>query len=165
MISIEQPGESKQGNPIQNVVISDQTASARLTLWGTYINSMEMGKSYSLSQARLREYLGDRFLCTTRDGSTKIEHTQDIPDAVTEEPATPVNSSPWKNVKVVSLPDFQSYPACLKCNSKIQFDDPDEPATCTKCGNMQCEENSATCYIAKLTLQNPDGKKNRPSCF
>lgn len=86
VLRVKQPGQSTHRDPVQNIVIANQTASAHLTLWGTYINKMELGKSYSLSQARLKEYLGDRFLCTTRDG-TKIDLIANFDEVVTEEPA------------------------------------------------------------------------------
>ena len=73
----------------QDLVIAGQSGSARLTLWQEEIGTMQAGCSYTAYGAMVREFHGQRFLSTSKQG-TCIKKAAPLENVMEEEIVVPV---------------------------------------------------------------------------
>ena len=71
VIQLEEATKAANGKNIQNILIADRTATARVTLWEEDINKLVTNKSYQFKQLVLKEFRGERQLSSIKD-RTKI---------------------------------------------------------------------------------------------
>ena len=158
-LRLEDIEEVPGGKKVQNIIIADKTATARLSVWEGEIGKIEAGKSYELTALVVREFHGRKFLSTSKDKSNIIP-TEDIIDVTDEAPndnsetsmATPSYS--WvHNVKVIGVMTLDKYQCCINCSTKLTTDteDPDL-GQCSKCQMTQCLDSSSNGLMAKLML-------------
>ena len=63
----------------QEIIIADNSALSKISLWEENIGKLEAGKSYKLENFMVREYASEKFLSMGREGS-RIEAIADIGD-------------------------------------------------------------------------------------
>ena len=56
----------------QDITISDSTAAAKLTLWQTKINSLEVGQCYEFKSFTVQSYRGDKHLSWPKEGAEAV---------------------------------------------------------------------------------------------
>ena len=69
-----------KGYRIQEIKIKDDSGTNKLTVWDSEIEKMKIGKRYKISRVCVKEYDGEKFLSTTKEGSDihLIEDTEDV---------------------------------------------------------------------------------------
>jgi len=72
----------------QDLVIADQSGSARLTLWQGEIGTMQAGCSYTVRGAMVREFRRQRILSTSKQG-TCIKKAAPLENVMEEEIVVP----------------------------------------------------------------------------
>jgi hypothetical protein len=101
IIEVSSPQVVNGGKRKQEVVLSDETGTATLTLWETDIDKVELSKSYTLTKLVVRIFRDSHFMSLPITGGT-ITDIKDISDV---SPGTPiphstalkyVESSSWK---------------------------------------------------------------------
>jgi len=140
----------------QDLVVGDDSGSIRLTLWESEIGKMEVGCSYKLSDVMVREFRGQKFLSTSKKGTTiqKVEPLECVVEGNITLPSTPKFESA-KNVKVMGVSSLMTYSSCLKCRGKVTFDD--DVGECSKCGLVQCGESGKESSMGVLILSSAEG--------
>ena len=142
----------------QDLVVADNTGSARFTIWQDEIGTMTKNNSYHVRYAVVREFRGQRFFSTSKKGTT-IQKAEDLGDVIKGEVEMPglkgVKSA--KNVQVLLVSSFTSYHGCYKCRSKLEFED--GVGECTKCSAVQSEDAAKLCYMAVMTIDAKESGK------
>lgn len=141
----------------QDLIVGDQSGSARLTLWQSEIGTMQAGCSYTVSGVMVRKYRRQRFLSTSKQG-TSINKATPLENVMEKEIVVPDagNDKTVNNVHVVGVSILGSYLGCFKCRSKIIFDT-DGLGECSKCNLFQAQGTAKQCTVAVLTVDLGDG--------
>ena len=158
-VRIEDVEEVPGGKKIQNIVIADNTATARLSVWEGEIGKIQAGKSYELNGMVVREFRGRKFLSTSKDKSDIIavddigEITEETEDDDSATNMTHPSYSWIRNVLVVGVMNLDKYICCINCNTKL-VPDAEEPdlGHCSKCQMIQCLDSGSKGIMAKLML-------------
>ena len=126
--------EVKAGLVKQDVTLSDKTDTARLTLWAKDIGKVELNKTYDIQNLSVQEFAGNKYLVTTRFGST-FESCSDMDDAVNLNLETG-DSHHLANAEVAAVSQMEITQICFNCNSNVKIID-DHIGSCTKCSSTQ----------------------------
>ena len=167
----EEIEEVPGGKKIQNIIIADKTATARLTVWEAEIGKIEAGKSYDLTGLVVREFRGRKFLSTSKDKSNIVD-AEDIGEVADEtagdnSPTNMTNPSySWvHNIRVIGVMNLDKYNCCINCSTKLVPDAEDlDLGHCSKCQMVQCLESANKGLMAKLMLAS-GGDKHTLSAF
>ena len=122
----------------QDVIVADETGTARVCLWEDDINKLVENSSYRLQNFTVSEYQSTKYLSVAREG-TEIVSIADIgivSEAVRDEhECTTIN-----NVQVIGVPLLDKYRACLQCKARV------EPLTppLGKCTKADCQRRLDT---------------------
>lgn len=82
--AVEEKCQVPDGRWKQDIKISDECGSGRLTVWQDEIGKMDVGKSYRLSDVMVREFRGQKFLSTLKEKS-EIEEIDDIGEIASDD--------------------------------------------------------------------------------
>ena len=68
------------GKKKQDIIIADTSGTLKVTVWEGYVDSLEVGSSYSLTNFVVREYAGSKYLSMLREGaqSTMIDSIRSV---------------------------------------------------------------------------------------
>ena len=72
VVSIFDVKTLEDGRRLQNVVIADQSGSATLTLWESWVGSVFAGNSYKFTNLRMKEYNNEKSLFTPKQTDVAI---------------------------------------------------------------------------------------------
>ena len=132
----------------QDVTISDNTGSTRLTLWQTDIDKLEVGTSYKLKNLILKSFDGSRYLCPKSDWSFEtcgdVNAIKDIEDDKKEIVGASITGLSI-TVRV----------SCLSCKSTLEKIDEataGKLGKCTKCYIIQKIDKCPSLTTAKLLI-------------
>ena len=98
---IEFVGSGKQK---QDVVIGDATGSTVLTLWEEDTHKLEVEKSYDFGRLLVQQFKGNNYLSFSKTATALP--TDDIEDAIDEEPQEPAGYTTMENVEIVYVSDL-----------------------------------------------------------
>ena len=79
VIRVDDPMKIPGGLRKQDTMVGDKSGTIRFIVWESEIGHVETGCSYKLAEVMVRDYRGNKFLSTSREGST-IEQIEDIGD-------------------------------------------------------------------------------------
>jgi hypothetical protein len=146
----------------QDIIIADDTANAKLTVWEEHVDTFEVSKCYSLRNITVREYASNKYLSLPKEGFTitTIDDIGSVDDDCTNQPEQQLLQLP--SAMIIGVPQLDSYKSCLVCKARVEPDapEPDKPllGRCTKCGMMQRFNACAEQLTAKLlVMQEYDG--------
>ena len=144
----------EDGRRLQNVVIADQSGSATLTLWESWVGSVFAGNSYKFTNLRMKEYNNKKSLFTPKQTDVPI-----IPIAPLENVAIPPANS-IVNAKVVAVSNLSSSTICIVCKGKvtpINSSDSTEIGHCSKCESTVLLGTCKQDIEATLTILGEEG--------
>ena len=116
VIQLEEATKAANGKNIQNILIADRTATARVTLWEEDINKLVTNKSYQFKQLVLKEFRGERQLSSIKDHTKIAQIDHDLDEIARNEVQLPVNTI--KEAQIVGVFSIEHFSVCLKCNGK-----------------------------------------------
>ena len=118
---VEEPVKivTKDGKTLtkQDVHIADATGSTRVVLWESKVSSLEVEKSYSLTNVTVKQYLGEKFLSLGKS-STKSP-VEDIGEVLEDAEATSTSGGRIIDGEIDSVLSFSTFHKCKLCNSKV----------------------------------------------
>ena len=143
----------------QDIIIADQTGTARVTLWEDHVGALDEGRSYTLKNFVVRMYQSAKYLSMGGD-ATEIVPIEDIGVVATasdgEEEIT------LHNVTIIGVPHLDTHKACLQCKARV------EPLTpplgrCSKpdCKMLQRFDLCVDHTMAKLLVMHETEKHNK----
>ena len=166
-VKVDAPMQVSGGKRKQDVLVRDETGSARFTVWETEIDKIKEGCCYELSGVMVREYLRQRFLSTSKHNCL-IEEIEDIGAVIEEDADTSENNMTvshrcmdrMKNVCVVGVNHLDRYCRCLKCKGRVEVDMDDETlGHCVKCKMTMILEGLSEEMSAQITVRGTGGMK------
>ena len=133
----------------QDLDISDETGTARLTLWQDTIDKLIVGTSYSLQGLQVRSFNDKKYLSEPKSGFT-FSVMQDIQ-------AVLIESEEDKQVSNASITGaWVNNMMCQACKGNMQCKN-DQFGTCAKCNMTQKLNKCAQKLSAKVLIM--DGEK------
>ena len=153
VVHIHEPKIVTGGKKKQEVVVSDSTATAHLTLWEDNVDTMEEESCYSLKAIVVRQYEDfPKYLSMARNGST-IDPISDIGTFV---PYDSDNEDDQRReldcATIIAVIHFGTYKGCLVCKARVESTNP-PLGRCTKCSILQCMEKCPDQLSAKLVFE------------
>lgn len=115
----------------QDVVLSDATGTARLTLWQ---ENIEVDHSYEIANASVGSYNNAKYLTTSKSGFT-VTALDDIGE-VHDKPEELPTSNELKDAEVITISHFTKQRACISCKGKVDRVN-ERIGKCTKCSAGQ----------------------------
>lgn len=150
VLKIDDPVEIANGKKKQDIIIADNTQSARLTLWEEDIGKLSESKSYHLSNLLIREFQGKRYLTTTKE-ETHIEEISEV-ECIPLEEFEESEMDPV--VTVIAVENISAFQSCMKCKCRIiKLEDEEELGQCTKCDTVQFLSETKHLLAAKMTVK------------
>ena len=117
----------------QDIIVADQTATARVTLWKDNVGAFNEGRIYILKNFIVRVYQSTKYLSMGAD-DTEIVPIEDIgvvaaASDINEEEVT------LHNVVIIGVPHWVIHKACLQCKARV------EPLTplLGRCSKPECK--------------------------
>ena len=131
ILSIGDPVEVKTGLTKQDLIISDSSGTAKLTVWQDDVDALSVGTCYIFNKVTVRTYDGLKYLTPPKAGWT-YEMCDDI-GIVADEPEDGVRDKhEVSNAIVAGVLYVTSHPFCISCKAKIDPLD-DSIGKCTNC--------------------------------
>ena len=140
---------------VQDVIVTDATGSARLTLWEDHVGRMEVGGCYILKGVKVKEYQNVRYLVTAKN-DCKIEAAMED-TVVVKRGNKSVARLNYDDVRVAGV-KFSDNCKCIQCENEVVLDvSCPGIGTCGKCGITQYMDIAAQvivrCDSKQFTLQ------------
>ena len=135
------------------MIIGDNTANCRLTLWETDVNKLKENCSYKLSDMMVREFKGKRYLSMAKENCT-MEEICDVGDVYeNNDEELCKDSNEMSNIRVAAVVQLDKYYACLKCTAKVVANEDPEVGSCVKCFTKQSIDMCKQELCAQLLLK------------
>lgn len=145
----------------QDIIVADQTATARVTLWEDNVGAFNEGRSYILKNFVVRVYQSTKYLSMGGD-ATEIVPIEDIGMVAAASDINDEEEVTLHNVVIVGVPHLDTHKACLQCKARV------EPLTpplgrCSKpeCKMLQRFDLCINHTTAKLLLMHETDGQNK----
>lgn len=144
--------EVKSGLFKQDLGISDETATGRLTLWQQTIGSLTVGTSYSLQGLQVRSFNNKKYLSEPKSGFefSVVKDIQAVPLDSDDQDEEVLNAS-------ITGAWVTNNRMCQACKGNIECIS-DQFGTCEKCNMTQKLDNCAQKLSTKVLIINGDKK-------
>lgn len=143
------------GRLVQNIIISDPTETAKVSLWQDFVKSVTLGKSYTFDNFLVKQHPdGISSLFTPRQQDTSITNIADIVDCKPFEVIQP-NTRKLEDAKIVAVTEFSSKFACMSCNrgNVTAIEASPTLGTCSSCPTTALMENCPFQVSAILSIR------------
>ena len=160
IVSIERPVEVEKntGEKLtkQNCWLADQSMRIRLEIWEEEIGTVEAGSSYCFIDVQKKEFSGDHFLSTIKNG--EIIEIESIGDNLSTE--TIPNTNGEIHGEISAVEKIEAYKECTseKCKGKVNPQSR-TMGRCNKCKRTVKLSKCETSIYAKFTVQETASKK------
>ena len=103
----------------QDIIVADQTATARVTLWEDNVGASNEGRSYILKNFVITVYQSTKYLSMGRE-ATKIVPNEDIGVVAAASDTKGEEEVTLHNVVIIDVPHLDTHKACLQCKVKVE---------------------------------------------
>ena len=103
----------------QDIIVADQTATARVTLWEDHVGAVDEGRSYTLKNFVVRMYQSAKYLSMGGD-ATEIVPIEDIGVVATASDNDGEEEITLHNVTIIGVPRLDTHKACLQCKARVE---------------------------------------------
>lgn len=139
VLEVRDTEEVKQGLKKQDVLISDKTGNAILTLWQLNIGSLEDGKSYVLQDVSVREFNSSKYL--------SFLHSSAII------PIDDIEGTTMNNAEVIAVASLVRKSICILCDNNVN-ETSENVGICESCNASQKLAKCKFRVSATLVLSN-----------
>ena len=117
VVEVMEPQLVPTGKRKQDVIISDKSSTATVTLWEEHINSLDSNCCYCLKGFVVREYNCSKYLAMSFKGS-EIIPIGDIGEVCQSPDET--KSTQIYNATIIGVKDLGSNKICIRCNARVE---------------------------------------------
>ena len=103
----------------QDIIVADQTATARVTLWEDNVGAFNEGSSYILKNFVVRVYQSTKYLSMGGD-ATEIVPIEDIGVVAAASDINEEEEVTLHNVVIIGVPHLDTHKACLQCKARVE---------------------------------------------
>ena len=161
--SVEELVKKSNGKSLrkQDFVIADTTESCRGVLWEEHLNQVEVDCSYRISNATVRSFNGAKYFSVGEQAVIKA--VGDIGDIVDELVFDGNGGIVVVQGEIIVVIKIENYVGCKNCSSKVV--QVGAVGECTKCGAKMKLGKCKSKYIARVIVEDVDGKEHRVTMF
>ena len=149
IIKAREPQTVKTGKTKQDYVIADATGKATLTVWESYINSLQPQSSYQLNRLQVRIFMGKHYLSIPVSG-TSFDEISDVENLDSDSDISEDEEEFLKHVTIVGVQHLDTMYTCMNCKTRIEANK-DKLGTCLSCNTTQ--HMSSPKQFAKLFIK------------
>ena len=151
----------------QDVIVADTSGCAKLVLWQSDVDKLNIGESYICSGLTVRTFDGSKFLTPPKSGWTFSScddvEVNDIHNEYDEFEIAKNEESIVTNAYIAGVMNLEVKISCLSCKSSV------EPINsnigkCSRCSMTQIIKNCNRSLSAKLFVNTEDGQ-NSYTCY
>ena len=150
-MKLHEQTEVKPGLYKQDIVISDATGSARLTVWQDQINILEQDKSYKLDNLTVRSYNGSKYL-TLPKSEFVVKNVDDIGEVKEEQVVMDYKENEIIDAEVTAVADFVQGRVCISCQCNVEPIN-ERIGRCTQCSITQRLDKCSKSMSANIIVQ------------
>ena len=103
----------------QDVIVADQTTTARVTLWEDNVGAFNEGRSYILKNFVIRVYQSTKYLSMGGD-ATEIVPIEDIAVVAAESNINDEEEVTLYSVVIIGVPHLDTHKACPQCKARVE---------------------------------------------
>ncbi|CAB4003729.1 Hypothetical predicted protein [Paramuricea clavata] len=119
----------------QEGVLVDETSSINIILWESEVEKLEEGQTYILSNLRLKESHGEKYVNTPKTGEFKFEAGEELKD-LAEADSLPLEIISTISADIVGIASITKSLSCMGCKGKVVAED-DFLGVCSTCKMKQ----------------------------
>ena len=145
----------------QDVIIADSTAHIKLVLWGEYVNTLQLNKTYTLKNVRVKPTRFEHFLNTPKNEDfNAVEATEYTTPVVEYEDE--VDTTCMINATILGVKQASKALCCSGCQKRdVEIINPNKAICRSHSCQLQQRPSSCTTHWALRLLLKPDkGSKN-----
>ena len=148
----------------QDKQIGDGTGSARFVLWESFVEACTEGKSYLLTNVRVKHGVDGTYITTPKDTECSVEEIEDLEVTVSSEEPFGLLT---KTVVcfILGVGSVSHYPICCSCNRKLDVAESDEFASCENCSMEQKVSLWDKHWFMQVVVKMDDRQKYTLSVF
>lgn len=149
----------------QDVQVGDNTGSVRFVLWESVVNTCTEGKSYLMTNVRVKHGADGTYITTPRDTVCTVDEIEDLHVTVSSDDLPFGLLAKTVNCFILGVGSVSHYPICCSCNRKLNVAESDEFVVCENC-NM--EQRVAVCdkhWFMQVLVKTDGGEKYNLSVF
>ena len=147
----------------QEILVSNDSTSVKLILYGKDVNSLVAGKTYLLRNLRLNTYQGAVFLNTTESEPFSFEETTEFKNVLESNDVDATEVS--VQCKVVGVSTVTKTYYCVGCNKKVESKSEDpEFIKCLSC-NMEMTKSSCRSLMGLSIVVSEITKDEKTSLY
>ena len=121
VVQVSSPSTITGNTGNKDVIIGDTTATSRVILWESDIDTLKTGKCYTLKSFIVREYNQIKHLSKPREGASVIEidniGTVQTDELNEDQLLLPTQSTEITNAQIVGVPQLDIYKSCIRCRA------------------------------------------------
>ena len=150
----------------QEGTLVDHTGDIRIQLWENDTDTLIEGKTYKLSNVRLKQNRGERYLTPPKSGECEITETAAFKTKLADVTVIP-NTLRETNANIIAIQSVQKITCCCNynCRKQIEILQHKKIVTCSHCKTTQKTEACTNQWFLKLWCQLPDSSKVSLSVF
>ena len=153
---------NEDGPNKQEGIIVDPTASIRIILWGSSVNTMEQNKTYIIKNSRLRkDRNGELYVNSPKQEEMSAEECLPFPTALAKVGLTQQDNITEINAVVLGVNAVHMTLMCGSCGQKAKLSASGKRATCTSCKMTQHVNTCTQHWFARIYVRNEDNQQNR----
>ncbi|XP_028408819.1 uncharacterized protein LOC114531404 [Dendronephthya gigantea] len=144
----------------QEGFLVDPTGSIKLVLWRSHTDTIEVEKTYTFNQLRLKFQNSERYLNTPKaDEDCKISPTSAFKESL---PAADMTSSVKEIMgSIIGVNSVSKHPTCLSCSSKVIIKCSGQLAECSSCKMTTKLSMCKYQWFMRLLVQNAENTNER----
>ena len=149
----------------QDVQVGDNTGSVRFVLWESVMKTCTEGKSYLMTNVRVKHGADGTYITTPRDTVCTVDEIEDLHVTVSSDDLPFGLLAKTVNCFILGVGSVSHYPICCSCNRKLNVAESDEFVVCENC-NM--EQKVAVCdkhWFMQVLVKMDGGEKYNLSVF
>ena len=141
----------------QEALFTDNTASARIVLWENDIDKIATGNSYNLSNAVIRQYNQENYLCLNRQSA--VAESFDTIEREDEQSLSSDNSLAKVFCPADGVQSIRRFLSCNKCQSKLAPISDKKIVKCSECGLAQLKSKCKQRLLANVIFPSEGSTK------
>ena len=143
----------------QEGVLVDETSSIKVVLWESHVDQLQQGDTYILSNLRLKECRGEKYVNTPKTGEFAFKAVEKLAN-LADHDHIELETIHTKTATIVGINSVTKSLSCVGCKGKAEVDVNSKFAVCSTC-KMQQKTSACRCkWFASILIQCEDNSSS-----
>lgn len=135
---------------VRECQLTDPTGSIKLVLWQSFVEKVEEGQTYKLTNLRLKTENSKASLVTTQSGCA-IDKCEEFPNL--NPPKQLPSTKKTERLEMLGTTNVSSYQVCTNCNKKVTLDAAKKTVKCSKCNITVNKRKCTRQFFARVIMK------------